>query len=289
MDSQRSLRKIQRVQRAGVTRAAGQRRPVGFALLLVAISLVGITLIFFARDSYRTAAVASPQVNLPGSSGDHYHNALGIYLCDRFTEPLSDAGPDTSGIHSHDDGLIHIHPYLQSAAGNNAQMGKFFEMVGLEATGDKVVLPPSSAEEEKTWESGTTTCKVDDKDVKGQWVLLEYPAQPGPDTEPEVHTDGFADFPIRTDGQAWTLAFLPEGDIEDVATERKGDLLPPSMDTLKNPGDLLEPDGSGIPEPAGEDVPPATVPEGDEPAADEADPAAKDSEPAADDDAPADG
>ena len=40
MDSQRSLRKIQRVQRAGVTRAAGQRRPVGFAILMVAIVVV---------------------------------------------------------------------------------------------------------------------------------------------------------------------------------------------------------------------------------------------------------
>ncbi|MEZ5373733.1 MAG: hypothetical protein R2704_13615 [Microthrixaceae bacterium] len=247
MDSQRSLRKIQRVQRAGVTRAAGQRRPVGFTLLLVAIAVVGITLVFFARGSYRAAAVASPRVNLPGSAGDHYHNAIGIYLCDKFIEPLSDAGPDTSGIHSHDDGLIHIHPYLQSAAGNNAVMGKFFEMVGLEATGDEVVLPESSAEEQKTWTSGSDTCTVDEEDVSGQWVLLEYPAQAGPDTEPEVHTDGFADLPIRTDGQAWTLAFLPEDEVDTVATERKGELLPPSMDTLKNPGDVLEPDGSGIP------------------------------------------
>ena len=259
MDSQRSLRKIQRVQRAGVTRAAGQRRPVGFAILMVAIVVVGTTLVFWSRSSYRAAATASPKVNLPGNPGDHFHNAIGIYLCDRFAnaEELVDVGPDTTGIHSHGDGLIHIHPYLQSAAGNNAVMGKFFEMTGLEASGDKVVLPASSTEEEKTWTSGSSTCTVDDEEVKGQWALLEYPPQAGPDTEPKVHTGSFDDFPIRTDGQAWTLAFLPAKDIDTVAEKRKGELLPPSIETLKNPSDQLEPDGSGIPDPT-EGVPPVS-------------------------------
>ena len=271
MDSQRSLKKIQRVQRAGVTRAAGQRRPVGFTMLLVAIALVGLVLVGFARQSYRGAADASPKVNLPGSAGDHYHNAFGVYLCDRFIEPLSDAGPDTSGIHSHADGLIHIHPYLQSSAGDNAVLGKFFEMIGLEASSDEVVLPAGSAEKEKTWKSGTTTCEVGDgkdaKKEKGQWVLLEYPAQAGPDTEPIVHTDGFDGLPVRTDGQAWTLAFLPEKQIDTVAAKRKGDLLPPSVETLKNPGDELEPDGGGIPPAGGENVPTdISVPTGDAPA-----------------------
>ena len=259
MDSQRSLKKIQRVQRAGVTRAAGQRRPVGFTLLLVAIAIVGLVLTGFARQSYRGSADASPKVNLPGSAGDHYHNAFGVYLCDRFIEPLSDAGPDTSGIHSHDDGLIHIHPYLQSSAGDNAVMGKFFEMIGLQATGDEVVLPASSAEKEKTWKSGSTTCKVGDgkdaKKEKGQWVLLEYPAQAGPDTEPIVHTDGFDGLPVRTDGQAWTLAFLPKKQIDDVAEKRKGDLLPPSIEALKSPESDVEPGQENLPTGGGEEIP----------------------------------
>lgn len=224
---------------------------MGFALLLVAITVVGVTLIIFARGSYRAAAVSSPKVNLPGSPGDHFHNAFGIYLCDKFIEPLSDAGPDTTGIHSHADGLIHIHPYLQSSSGGNAQMGKFFEMVGLEATGQKVVLPAGSTEKKKTWQSGKDTCNVGDKakkkTEKGQWVLLEYPPQAGPETVPTVHKEGFDGLSIRTDGQAWTMAFLPASQVDSVASKRKGDLLPPSMEELKNPSDQLEPDGSGAP------------------------------------------
>lgn len=186
----------------------------------------------------------APRVNLPGSPGDHFHNAFGIYLCDQFIEPLPDPGPDTTGIHSHSDGLIHIHPYLQSSAGTNAVISKFFEMVDLQASADLVELPRNIPGKFKTWKSGTSSCEGPGNHAAiGRWVLLEYPPKAGLKTEPEVHTEGFADLPLRTDGQAWTLAFLPESEVADIALERKGELLPPSMEVLSNPGDELEPDG----------------------------------------------
>ena len=151
MDSQRSLKKIQRVQRAGVTRAAGQRRPVGFTLLLVVIVIVGLVLTAFARSAYRDVSGAAPRMASDTAEGDRYRNAFGIYLCDRFIEPLADVKTDTTGIHSHDDGLIHIHPSQPSSAGSGAVIGKFFDAVGLEATPDVVVLPEGADAKEKTW------------------------------------------------------------------------------------------------------------------------------------------
>ena len=271
MDSQRSLKKIQRVQRAGVTRAAGQRRPVGFTLLLVVIVIVGLVLTAFARSAYRDVSGAAPRMASDTAEGDRYRNAFGIYLCDRFIEPLADVKTDTTGIHSHDDGLIHIHPSQPSSAGSGAVIGKFFDAVGLEATPDVVVLPEGADAKEKTWTSGTTTCKVGDgkdaKKEKGQWALLEYPAQAGPDTEPIVHTDDFGELPVRTDGQAWTLAFLPEKQIDNVAEKRKGDLLPPSIEALKNPDNEQEPGQGDLPANPGENIPTdVTVPAGDDPA-----------------------
>ena len=35
------------------------------------------------------------------------------------------AGTQNAGIHSHGDGLIHTHPFVQSEAGNNATLGKY--------------------------------------------------------------------------------------------------------------------------------------------------------------------
>jgi hypothetical protein len=107
----------------------------------------------------------------------------------------------------------------------------------------------------------------DAKKEKGQWVLLEYPAQAGPDTEPIVHTDDFGELPVRTDGQAWTLAFLPEKQIDNVAEKRKGDLLPPSIEALKNPDNEQEPGQGDLPANPGENIPTdVTVPAGDDPA-----------------------
>ena len=53
MDKQGSVKKIQKVQRAGVSRAAGQRRELGFPLAVVAIIVIGTLLTFMAREAYR--------------------------------------------------------------------------------------------------------------------------------------------------------------------------------------------------------------------------------------------
>ena len=63
---------------------------------------------------------------------EHWHSAIGIYVCDRWVSNLSDRGPDALGIHTHDDGLIHIHPFLAGATGKAATLGKFFDQVGME-------------------------------------------------------------------------------------------------------------------------------------------------------------
>lgn len=45
---------------------------------------------------------------------DHWHSAYSIYVCDEISPWVyfDDSGQDTTGIHSHGDGLIHIHPFV---------------------------------------------------------------------------------------------------------------------------------------------------------------------------------
>ena len=66
-----------------------------------------------------------PGATLRGASiGDHWHAALLIAVCGQpFIVPGFPAG-----IHSHGDGLLHIHPSASQDAGNNATFGRFLEL-----------------------------------------------------------------------------------------------------------------------------------------------------------------
>src|SRR5207253_1143236 len=52
-----------------------------------------------------------------------------------------DAGPDTHGIHTHGDGLIHIHPFDSTVTKGKATLRAFLDDVGATVTSDAVRLP----------------------------------------------------------------------------------------------------------------------------------------------------
>jgi peptidylprolyl isomerase len=80
------------------------------------------------------AAIAKDNPIVPGSGpeiNDHVHGAYGFYLCDKYL-PVIDGSrmEDPDGIHTHDDGLIHAHPFTKKAAGENAVLGRFLDVIG---------------------------------------------------------------------------------------------------------------------------------------------------------------
>ena len=52
--------------------------------------------------------------------------------------------PDPGGIHTHQDGVIHIHPFQTATTGRNARLSDFFGQTGLEVTSSKIELPDRS-------------------------------------------------------------------------------------------------------------------------------------------------
>lgn len=56
---------------------------------------------------------------------DHWHTAYGVYVCGEFL-PGGDNGRDPVGIHTHGDGVIHVHPFTKAVTGGNADVGAFF-------------------------------------------------------------------------------------------------------------------------------------------------------------------
>jgi len=71
-----------------------------------------------------TAAIRAPLPRM----GDHWHARYSIVLCGQVQPSL----PFTQGnVHSHGDGLIHIHPEAPSESGNNASLRRFFASAGV--------------------------------------------------------------------------------------------------------------------------------------------------------------
>ncbi len=122
-----------------------------FPIAVAATLILGLALIVYSRQSLPAADSSPPTIN------DHWHAAYGFYLCDGWVqlegnlEELNSQGNFTNtnflqtGIHSHDDGVIHWHPYTSRAVGKNATLGVFLETYEVELGNDKLVFPAASA------------------------------------------------------------------------------------------------------------------------------------------------
>lgn len=188
-----SAKKVARVAR----NSGGPRRDrvkLGFPGIVIIVMILGSSLVFWSWDS-RDPDAASPAI------GDHWHSAYGIYICDSFEPALADVGPDQTGIHTHNDQLIHIHPFSTAASGSRADWGAFAEAVGLELDGSSFTLPDG-----RSFEDGYE-CDGEEAEV----VMHEWPAGAGPDDEATVHTGGFDSIRFAEEGELYTLAVVPEG------------------------------------------------------------------------------
>ncbi|MEY2403916.1 MAG: hypothetical protein QOD38_1467, partial [Acidimicrobiaceae bacterium] len=116
-----------------------------------------------------------------------------------------DATSDVLGIHSHGDGLIHIHPFADSAAGRKATLGVFLDQVGITMTNETLTLPSGS-----TFTEGTTKCEGG-KDALVQVAKWDHVADAAKGGKPnQIFTDGFDKIRLG-ENQSFTIAFMPEG------------------------------------------------------------------------------
>ena len=157
----------------------------------------------------------------------------------------------TSGVHSHDDGVIHWHPTGSRATGRNAQLGVFFDNYGVADlrhqagaprgwdSRSTAALPPDDFP--LTYEEGETQC--DGEDARLTVVVWEDYRDP---SSSQVYTSSFDDIPFDKNGLAITIAFVPD----DVDVE-----MPPSAANLEDLGALDTP-----PPAPGETVPPRSRP-----------------------------
>jgi hypothetical protein len=162
-----SSKKVARAASTGGGRTARGARPLGWYAAITLVVVLGVAGIVFSRQERRTELASGGSV-APVANVDHWHAAYGVYLCDSFAPSLTDE-TDPKGIHSHGDGIIHIHPFVRSSAGKNAVLGVFADATGLKITDKELQVPGGkkyTANDTKCGDKvGIVQVKVNDKVV----------------------------------------------------------------------------------------------------------------------------
>jgi hypothetical protein len=208
-----SAKKVARASRAGgKTKVRGQQGLV-FPIALGVVILIGLGLIVYARGSQPTGTSEPPTTN------DHWHTAYGIYICDKFIEPIQNQNDEVNGtpigVHTHGDGVIHIHPFSSLATGANATLGVFFDTTGMKMSSGKMELPEGK---------GTFSTGDDCNGKPGTVKALVWDDANGTGA-PKIYVTDFDNIRFTNNRMAMTLAFV--NDDADLNS-----LRPPSIPTL---------------------------------------------------------
>jgi hypothetical protein len=186
-------------------------------------------------------AVAAAEQKLQKLSGDsHWHSAYGIFKCDAYVPPIDGYEfADPVGLHSHDDGLIHIHPFLLRVSGRKARLGEWMDSIYLDASKSQLKYPTPGTRNrtgEVSVPSDFVTLKAKDacKDKKGKTVESQislYVWDSEKDKSASIYGGGFGDVRVG-ENKAYAFVIAPKG------TKIP---KPPSMTALASPSDVVSP------------------------------------------------
>jgi hypothetical protein len=189
-----SSKKVARAARAGGRSASNRQRNLLFPGAIVGIILVGSGLIYYAANDRKTDSDVPPV-----AFEDHWHAAYGVYICDAF-QPAIPEFEDPEGIHTHGDGVIHVHPFSPDAAGANARLSVFLDNAGIKVTDDSLTVG------DKTWTEGKDTCDGKDAEV----VVAQWSDVQDEGSNPSLVKKDGQDLRFRQDGEGYVIAFVPE-------------------------------------------------------------------------------
>jgi hypothetical protein len=190
-------------RKKGAVKTKPRRRSTGFVVIMGAVCLLFLGLIVLTKNGKTTSASAKG----PGAQiGDHWHAAVGVNLCGTWQPnvPSYEPTPNT-GVHSHGDGYIHLHPYSAAGAGRNANVGLFYRQAG-----DKV----SAAEikyGKRTYKNGDACDTVDNKPGEVRWSVNGQEKQGDPAAYVPNDRDVIAIAFIPKDGQIGTPPIATSG------------------------------------------------------------------------------
>ena len=170
-------------------------------------------------------------------SDTHWHSAYGVYKCDTYLGKIVNGKyaaeidgtddtlyPDPLGIHAHDDGLIHIHPFVKRSAGRKALLGSFLDTVKAKINSKEISY--QVAGKTVAFNVDKMTCgKEKKKPVVSVFVWRDIKKP----SRVERYTADFKRIPLLKDG-AYAFAITAPGS--------KTPPVPPSEKSLEAPVDV---------------------------------------------------
>lgn len=201
-----SAKKVARAARAGGRVSGRQPRSLLFPGVVVLVVALGISLVAYARTDRRNDALGGvPQL------GDHIHQAFGINVCGQFLDPVPLFESPQIGLHTHGDGVIHIHPFSQLAAGANATLERYFKDARDEGKLDLSLSNTKLTFLDNTYQEGKTPCDGVDKP---ELRMAYWPNVQDAASKPEVTTGDFTSLRLTKDGAGITIYYGdPKADI----------------------------------------------------------------------------
>lgn len=146
--------KVRRPKRRG-----GARWYYGALACIVIAGIAGITLSATSSETPPLAGIDPATQDF----FDHWHEALGVNVCGQWlgrASTFEDVAGTTvrSGLHTHADGFIHIHPFTAADGGSNATLGRYFHNGGWDLSEDSFNVWEGPAIQPATtqWSNGDT-------------------------------------------------------------------------------------------------------------------------------------
>ena len=226
-----SSKKVARAARAGGRTSSGQPRSFLFPGVLTLVVVLGVALIVFARND----RVNEDQGGVP-QLGDHIHLAYGVNACGAFLADIPEF-ESPIGIHTHGDGVLHVHPFSQLGTGVNATLERFLadarEDGGLDAAVSDDTINWLG---EEYVEGDAKRCEgIDDPQIR----VAYWDSATDPEGEPKITTGDFGDVRLQTDGGAITVFY---GDADADIPK------PPTASNLAELGAADGPTGTSLPD-----------------------------------------
>jgi hypothetical protein len=205
-----------------------------WVLIVFVIVVVGVVLIAASINKRNNAASGHPLL-YNGTTGDHWHAAFSVNVCGQWL-PNAPQFESAYGLHTHGDGIIHIHPFEKIATGKNATVGRYFESARNATASNGTPQPLDwhlSADSFQVWDG--VSKQNGDKCGAGKtakpgivmWSLGKH----GGTWEGKPRTSNLADYHPQN-GDIIGLYFLPKGSKlpeppnADKALDSVGDLNP---------------------------------------------------------------
>lgn len=178
-----------------------------FLPVIFLVCVVGIGSVLFLANNRESNRAVAPLVPVPslGIEGDHWHQAFAIYACDSFLPDIPQEIPSSEGIHTHGDGLLHIHPFSVSASGNNATIGAYFRAT--QATLTDSVYTPGPFEIGGRVLDEAEGCNGEPAELQ----LAVWDNAFSTDAPDRIITEDLANFQFAQDAASLVLAFVPAG------------------------------------------------------------------------------